>query len=141
MRQAAVGEARDRVLFVNQQRPAQQPGRQAARAGDEAAEPDHQRRAPAADHGQRLQQRARQLQRRASARPAAPLPRRPPTDSHSMRNVLGRHQPRFQSAPRAEPHHLPGARAQLARQRQRRKHMAAGAARHDQRQRRAAWRR
>ena len=46
--QTAVGEAGDRVLLVNDERPAGEPGGDPARARDEAAEADDDRRAAAA---------------------------------------------------------------------------------------------
>ncbi len=135
-RQAAVGEPGDGVLLVDHQRPARQPGGDAARAGDEAAEPDHhvgwcRRMTASASQSARARRNgaASQFQQALAAQAA---------DAEPLdRDVLGRHQARLEPAARAEPDDAPRARAQHARQRQRREHVPAGAAGHDQDHRRA----
>ena len=52
--QRAIGEPGDGVLLMDQQRLAQQPGGEPARAGDEAAETHYELGPGAADHGERL---------------------------------------------------------------------------------------
>ena len=63
-RQPAIGEARRCVLLVDHQRDALEPRGQATRPGREAAHAEHHRRPHAAEHRQRVEQAAREQQRR-----------------------------------------------------------------------------
>jgi hypothetical protein len=62
VREHAVGEARDGVLLVDDERPAREPGGDTAGSGDEATEAHHHQRAVAPHDRERLQQRHRQAE-------------------------------------------------------------------------------
>ena len=132
VRQTAVGEAGDGVLLVDDQRTARQPGGDAAGPGDEAPEPHHHARLVTPHDRQRLQQRAAAGERARRARSSAPLPRRPPIESHSI--GMPSAGTMRASSPRSVPSQMTSRRlfAQQARQRERREHVSAGAAGHDE---------
>jgi hypothetical protein len=115
---------------MDDERPAQQPGREPAGAGHIAAEADHHRRTLAAHRGDRLPQRAQQHERRAQQRHHAFAPQT--TDADPLhRDAGGGHQPRLDAGARAEPYDIAGALAQTRGERERREHMSTRAARHD----------
>jgi hypothetical protein len=131
VREDAVGEAGDRVLLVDDERPARQPGGDPAGSADEAAEADDDQRLVAPHDPERLHQRHRQAKRGGEPGEhalAAKSRDRQPLEG----NALGRNEARLEPALGAEPHDLEGPLAQQARQRQGRKHVTAGAARHDE---------
>ena len=131
VRQAAVCETRDCVLLMNEQRPACQPRRHATGARDKSTQTDdnqgrcrHMTRNAWAN--------ARASRNGAASRVIKPLPRNPPTDSHSIWNALRRDDASFEAALGSQPDDLKRLGTQQARQRQRRKDVTAGAAGHDQ---------
>ncbi len=131
MREQAVRITRDGILFMDHQRAAREPGRDATGAGHESAEAHHQRGPATAHHAECLPDRPQQLERRGQQCDqalAAQTAHRQPLDG----DVLGRHHARLEAALRAQPHHFVRGGAQQPRQRQRREHMSTGAAGHDE---------
>ena len=125
-----VGEAGDGVLFVDHQRPTQQPRGETAGAGDIAAKPDHHRRTLAAHRRDRLPERPQQTEGRPQQSDETFAPKsadRDPLHRYASR----RHQTGLDALPGSEPHHLAGALAEDLGQRERREHMSAGTACHD----------
>src|SRR6185437_923495 len=129
--ETAVGEAGNRILLVDDQRPAGEPRSDATRARDEAAE-SHDDRGTAAPHDtQRLQQRDREPPGRGEQR-APPLASQSADRQPLDGDTLGGNDARLESAARAEPDDLDRLLAQPASERQRWKHVTAGAAGHDE---------
>jgi len=127
----AVGQSRHRVLLVHDQRPSQQPGRDATRTRREATRAQHHARPVLVHRAQRLEQRHGQSHgcdeqgREAFAAQAAHAQ---PLDRYAG----GRHQPRLDAAPRAEPHDVVAALLQDTRGGERRENVPARAACHDE---------
>ena len=131
MRQPAIGQAGDGVLFVNQQRNAQQPCGDAARSAHIAARAEHHARTHAAQNPYRLQHRADRTQRRQHPGPQ-PLAANS-RDPHPLdREAVRRHQARLHARRHAEPHHADASIAQFLGYGERGEYVTAGAARHDQ---------
>jgi hypothetical protein len=129
VRQAAVREAGDGVLLVNHEWHAREPCGDAAGTGHESATAQHDVRAAAAQRAARLRDGAREPERRCE--PAAESLAAQALDLDPFNGVTGRgHEARLDAALGAEPHDV-ATRAQLARDRERREHVASGAARHD----------
>jgi hypothetical protein len=130
-RQPAVGHARNGILFMDQQRDAQQPGGDAARAADEAAGTEHRARPQPPQHAGGLHDGLQQSERRGE--PGQQSLAAQATHAHPFhRDALRRDQPRFHAAGRAEPDDRHAARLQHAGDRERREHVAAGTTGHDQ---------
>ena len=119
------------VLLVDDERAARQPRGHPARSGDEAPESDHHARLVTAHDRERLQQRAAEAKRRGEPGEralAAQAPDRELLDG----DALGRDDARLEAALGAEPDDLGRLFAQQARERERREHVPAGAAGHDE---------
>src|SRR5690606_36195904 len=103
----------------------------AARAADEAAHAEHRCRAVREHHAQRLRERERELERREddrAQRRAAQAAHADPLDG----DARIRHDARFQPAAGPEPHYRHRAALEGTRDRERRVHVAPGAAGHDE---------
>ncbi|MBV6418546.1 MAG: hypothetical protein CMLOHMNK_03437 [Steroidobacteraceae bacterium] len=115
---------------MHHERPAHEPGGDAAGPGHEAAEADDDDRPVPAHGAQCLGERAHEPERRGEQRGealAAQATDRKPFDRQPCRG----HQPCLDALVRAEPHDPAAARLQFARERERREHVPAGAAGHD----------
>ncbi len=126
----AIGVPRDRVLLVNDQRPAREPRGDAAGTRHEPAEADDDDRAMAAHRPQRLVQCAHESKRRGEQR-AEPLAAQSADRDPFDGQPFGRHEPRLDALSRAVPDDAAAARAELARERERREDVPARAAGHD----------
>jgi hypothetical protein len=130
-REQPVGRAGDRILLMDHQRPARQPGRDPAGTRGITAHAEHHRGTHPQYDAQRLQHRQADLERRREAR-AEVLAAQSPDGDPFDRDARLRHDARLEAETRAHPDDLDLARAQRIRDGQRREHVPAGAARHDQ---------
>jgi hypothetical protein len=130
-REQTVGHARDCVLLMDDERPARQPRRDAARSRDESARAEHDVRPATPHHLQALPDCERQLERRGEPGCEALAAQSADADPLDL-DVLRRNELRLEPALCAEPHRLVAALAQYARSSERRKNVTAGAARHDE---------
>ena len=117
---------------MDHQRTAAQPRGQSARAGHEAAQSDDHCRADGVRTMASAWNSARSNWNGAASRVSRPLPRNPPTRQPFDWKTFARHDTRFKAATGAQPDDIARVRTQQPRQRQRRKHMAAGSAGHDE---------
>ena len=125
-----VGEAGDGVLFVDHQRPTQQPCGETARTGDIAPESDHHCGTLSTHRRDRLPERTQHRERRAQQRHETLAPN--PADRDPFhRYARRRHQTGLDTVAGAQPHHLTGALAEDLGQRERWEYMPTGTARHD----------
>ncbi len=130
-RQHLVGQARDGVLLMNDQRNAFKARREPAWTTGEATEAHHQHRLELTDHAPRLQNSTRETKRnrRIARQPLATQAR----DLDPMQRVAGvRHQAILDATRAAQPMNLVTGRREGTRQRQRRDHMPSRAAGHHQ---------
>src|SRR3569833_3129220 len=121
--QHPVGEAADRILFVDDQGPVEQARHHAAGEGGIAAHAEHDIGA-ALEEGDQQGGRQQQLFQQALATHATHA------DPHHV-DARRRDYARFQPGARTEPEYLPAARAQRVGHRKRRVDVTAGAAGHD----------
>ncbi|MNQ83514.1 hypothetical protein D3C85_985970 [compost metagenome] len=129
--QQPIGGAGHSVLLVNDHRHAGQFRGEATRASHITTEADHTHRLQATNDCPRLPYRFQQHERRLEQRQLALAAQAGGVDAVQFKTCRG-HQFVFNSAWRAEPVHGVAARLKLASTGQRREHVAAGSAGHDQ---------
>ena len=130
-REPAIRRAGHGVLLVQHERPAREPGRDAAGARDESAHAEHGGGLAPAQRSERLRDGGDDAKRRASARRRAPRPRTPAIVIHSISMpCCGTTRA---SMPRCVPSQTTSrcARARALRDGEAREHVPARAARHD----------
>ncbi len=130
-RQDPVGQSRHRVLLVDEQRHAHQPGRNPAGAGGIAAHPQHQTRAHRLQHLHRFTQRRDQHEGRQQPAERAFAAQTADGERVQPEAFSGNHS-RFEPLVGAEPFHIDAPGAQTFGDFQRRVNVPAGAARGNQ---------
>ncbi len=130
-RQPAVGHACHGILFMDEQGPPQQPGHQAARAGDETAHAQHRRGTQPHQHPEGLQQGQGQHERRRQT-PNQALTTQATDPDPGHREAGLRYHPCLQALAGAKPGHRDALGAQYPCHGERGKHVATGTAGHDQ---------
>ncbi|SOY49839.1 hypothetical protein CBM2585_A160381 [Cupriavidus taiwanensis] len=129
LRQYLVGQAGDRILLVQHQRPSQQRGHHAGRESDIAAHAQHHARTHPPQRGDALPERAQQVQRQQELGHQS-LAAQPAELDELHRNVVLRHQRGFHAGAVAQPDDVPALLAQRMRDRQPGEYMSPGAAGH-----------
>jgi len=126
-----VGQSGNRVLFVDDQRTAEQDGHHAAREADIATHAENDVRPDAADFAPRLPEAGEQRQRQQQLAQQPLAAQR--SEAHPGHLVAARrHQPRFHAARIAHPDHSPAAGFHQLGDGQAREDVTAGAAGHDE---------